>query len=150
MNEPETIHKILTETKTIAVIGLSERPDRDSGRVARYMQGAGYTIVPVNPKIESALGEKSYPTLEAAHGALAAEGRTIGLVNVFRASTYVPEIVKDVMRLKIPALWLQLGVHHDEAVAWAEAVGVLAVADRCIMQDHSKYAAWMSNKGGEK
>lgn len=142
MNEPETIRRILTETKTIAVVGLSDRPDRASARVALYMQGAGYTIVPVNPQIESALGEKSYPTLGAAHEALAAEGRTIDLVNVFRASTYVPEIVKDMMRLKIAAIWLQLGVHHEEAVAWAEAVGVLAAADRCIMQDH---AAWIHN-----
>ncbi len=147
MNEPATIHKIMSETKTIAVVGLSERPDRASNRVARYMQGAGYTIVPVNPQIESALGEKAYPTLSAAHEALAAEGRTIDLVNVFRASTYVPETAKDVMRLKIPALWLQLGVHHDEAVGWAEAVGVLAVADRCIMQDH---AASIQNNGGGK
>ncbi len=142
MNEPETIRRILTETKTIAVVGLSDRADRASARVARYMQGAGYTIVPVNPQIESALGEKAYPTLGAAHEALTAEGRTIDLVNVFRASTYVPEIVKDIMRLKIAALWLQLGVHHEEAVAWAEAVGVLSVADRCIMQDH---AAWIHN-----
>lgn len=145
MNNPEAIRRILTETKTIAVVGLSERPGRASAGVARYMQEAGYAIVPVNPQIESTLGEKSYPTLGAAHEALAAQGRTIDLVNVFRASTYVPEIVKDVMRLKIPALWLQLGVHHEEAVAWAEAVGVLAVADRCIMQDH---AAWI--KGGDR
>ncbi len=147
MNEPETIRRILTEAKTIAVVGLSDRADRASARVTRYMQEAGYTIVPVNPQIESALGEKAYPTLAAAHEALAAEGRTIDLVNVFRASTYVPEIVKDVMRLKIAALWLQLGVHHEEAVAWAEAVGVLAVSDRCIMQDH---AAWIYNNGGNK
>ena len=139
MNEPETIHRILENTKTIAVVGLSESPGRASAGVARYMQGAGYRIVPVNPKIESALGEKSYPTLDAACAAMSAQGTAIDLVDVFRASVFVPEIVKDVMRLKLAALWLQLGVCHEEAAEWAEADGVLTVMDRCLMQEH---AAW--------
>ena len=139
MNEPDTIDRILRESKTIAVVGLSESPGRASAGVARYMQGAGYRIVPVNPEIESALGERAYPDLDAAHAALAAEGTQIDLVNVFRKPTYVPEVVKDVMRLKIPAVWLQLGVCHEEAAEWAEHAGVLTVMDRCIMQD---YAGW--------
>ncbi len=137
VNEPETIDRILRETKTIAVVGLSESPGRASAGVARYMQGAGYRIVPVNPEIESALGERAYPDLDAAHAALEAEGTSIDLVNVFRKPTFVPEVVKDVMRLKIPAVWLQLGVCHEEAAEWAEHAGVLTVMDRCIMQDHA-------------
>ena len=145
MNEPETIHKILEQTKTIAVVGLSESPGRASAGVARYMQGAGYRIVPVNPNIETALGQKAYPTLDAACEAMAAEGQPVDLVDVFRAPAFVPEIVKDVMRLKIPALWLQLGVCHEEAAEWAEADGVLTVMDRCLMQEH---AAWQGAKPG--
>jgi predicted CoA-binding protein len=80
------------------------------------------------------LGERAYPTLE---DALAAEGK-IDLVNVFRASEYVPEIVKDVIRLKIPYLWLQEGVCHEEAVSWAEAAGIQVVMDRCIYKEHAR------------
>ena len=140
MNEQATIERILGETKTIAVVGLSDREDRDSFRVARYMQGAGYRILPVNPSIESVLGERAYPNLDAA----AAENR-IDLVNLFRKPTYVPEVVKDVMRLKIPAVWLQLGVMHDEATDWAQADGILTVADRCLMVEHQTW-----NKTGKR
>ncbi|RRA49421.1 CoA-binding protein [Acidipila sp. EB88] len=147
MNEPETIERILKQTKTIAVIGLSESPGRASAGVSRYLQQAGYRVIPVNPQIESALGEKAYPTLDDACKALKAEGISIDLVDVFRASTYVPEIVKDVMRLKIPAIWLQLGVCHEEAAEWAERDGVLTVMDRCIMQDH---AAWKQGAGASQ
>ncbi len=131
MNEQGTIDRILSETKTIAVVGLSDREDRDSYRVSRYMQVAGYRIVPVNPEVESVLGERAYPDLDAA-----AKENAIDLVNVFRRPTYVPNIVKDAMRLKIPAVWLQLGVVHDEATDWAEADGILTVADRCLMVEH--------------
>ena len=139
MNEPETIQRILETTKTIAVVGLSDTPGRASGGVSRYLQGSGYRIIPVNPELESVLGEEAYPTLDAAHDALAAEGTVIDLVDVFRAPSFVPEIVKDVMRLKIPAIWLQQGVCHEEAADWADRAGVLTVMDRCLMQDH---AAW--------
>jgi predicted CoA-binding protein len=134
MNEPETIRTILDNSKTIAVVGLSDKPDRPSFRVSKYMQQEGYRIIPVHPAISQALGEKAYPTLDEAY---AAEGR-IDLVNVFRSSEYVPEIVKDVMRLKIPYLWLQEGVCHDEAVRWAEAAGIRVVMDRCIFQEHAR------------
>jgi predicted CoA-binding protein len=136
LNEPETIRTILEKTRTIAVLGLSDNPDRAAFHVSKYMQQEGYRIVPVHPGVTKALGEKAYPTLDAAY---AAEGR-IDLVNVFRASQYVPEIVKDVMRLKIPYLWLQEGVCHEEAVQWAEADGVQVVMDRCIYKEHARLA----------
>ena len=134
MNEPETIRTILDKTKTIAVIGLSDKPDRPSFRVSKYMQQEGYRIVPVHPNVTQALGEKAYPTLDDAYAAVG----KIDLVNVFRAPEYVPEIVKDVMRLKIPYLWLQEGVCHEEAVRWAEAAGIQVVMDRCIYKDHAR------------
>lgn len=133
MNESETIRTILKNSKTIAVMGLSNKPDRPSFSVSRYMQMQGYRILPINPAIAEALGEKAYPALDAA---LAAE-RKIDLVNVFRASEFVPEIVNDVMRLKIPYLWLQEGVCHDEAVKQAEGDGILVVMDRCIYKEHA-------------
>ena len=98
------------------------------------MQQAGYRIIPIHPALDRALGEKAYPTLDAAY---AAEGK-IDLVDVFRASEFVPEIVKDVMRLKIPYLWLQEGVCHDEAAKWAEDDGILVVMDRCIYKEHAR------------
>jgi predicted CoA-binding protein len=136
LNEPETIRTILEKTKTIAVVGLSDKPDRPSFRVSRYMQQEGYRILPIHPTVTKVLGEKAYPTLDAA---CAVEGK-IDLVDVFRASEYVPEIVKDVMRLKIPYLWLQEGVCHEEAARWAEADGILVVMDRCIYKEHAHLA----------
>ena len=136
MNEPATIRTILEKTKTIAVLGLSDNPDRPALHVSRYMQQQGYRIIPVHPGANEVLGEKAYPTLDAAHAAV---GR-IDLVDVFRASQYVPEIVKDVMRLKIPYLWLQEGVCHEEAVQRAEAGGILVVMDRCIYKEHARLA----------
>jgi predicted CoA-binding protein len=91
----------------------------------------------VNPQIDEALGEKAYPTLDEA----VAAHPDIDLVNVFRAPAYVPEVVQDVIRLKIPRLWLQEGVVHDEAVSWAEAAGIKVVQDRCILKERMA-AGW--------
>jgi predicted CoA-binding protein len=141
MNEPETIRAILANTKTIAVVGLSDDPSRPSYGVARYMQQHGYRIIPVNPQIVSALGETAYASLDDACAAMKGRGVPIDLVNVFRAPAFVPEVVKDVMRLKIPALWLQEGVCHEEAAEWAEHDGIKVVMDRCILKDHAAAAA---------
>src|SRR6201996_5626445 len=123
MNEAAVIREILENTKTIAVVGLTNREGRASLGVSRFMQSRGYRVIPVNPQIEEALGEKAYPTLDDA----VAAHPEVDLVNVFRAPEYVPEIVKDVIRLKIPRLWLQEGVCHPEAARWAEEDGILVV-----------------------
>lgn len=137
MNEPETIKTILTQSKTIAVVGLSDKPDRPSFGVSQYMQQHGYRIIPINPAAKGTiLGEQAYANLDDAKAAVG----KIDLVDVFRDPVYVPEIVKDVMRLKIPYLWLQQGVCHEEAAEWAEKDGVKVVMDRCIMIDHSAQA----------
>lgn len=138
MNESSLIQEILANCKTIAVIGLTNREGRASIGVSRFMQSRGYRIIPVNPQIESALGEKAYPTLRAA---CVAEG-SIPLVNVFRAPEHIPAIVEDVIRLKIPYLWLQEGVVHLPAAARAEAAGVKVVMDRCILKDRMA-AGWV-------
>jgi predicted CoA-binding protein len=137
MNEPETICQILKESKTIAVVGLSAKYDRASFAVSHYMQSQGYRIIPVNPSFTSVLGEDAYPTLEAA---CAANGK-IDLVDVFRAPQYVPDIVEDVIRLKIPYLWLQEGVCHQQAAERAQAAGIKVVMDHCIFREHAHIAA---------
>jgi uncharacterized protein len=137
MNEASVIREIMATCKTIAVIGLTNREGRASLGVSRFMQSRGYRIVPVNPLIESALGEKAYPDLEAACAAV----DSIRLVNVFRAPEHVRGIVADVIRLKLPYLWLQESVVDFAAAARAEAAGVKVVMDRCILKDRMA-AGW--------
>ena len=134
MNEPETIRTILEKTKTIAVVGLSDNPSRASNGVSRYMQRQGYRILPINPKLTEVLGETAYASLDAASAARC----PIELVDVFRAPEFVPQIVKDLIRLKLPYLWLQEGVRHEEAAHMAEEAGVLVVMDRCLYQEHAR------------
>jgi uncharacterized protein len=138
MNEPETIREILENTRTIAVIGLSDKPGRASLGVSKFMQQQGYRIVPVNPRARAVLGEQAYANLDDAWQALYGK---IDLVNVFRAPAYVPQIVADVIRLKVPRLWLQEGVIHEEAAASAEAAGVAVVMDHCILKERMA-AGW--------
>jgi hypothetical protein len=137
MNEPSLIQEILANCKTIAVVGLTNRQGRASFGVARFMQSRGYRIVPVNPQIENALGEKAFPDLSAAWAAAG----PIELVNVFRAPQHIPGIVDEVIRLKLPYLWLQEGVVDFSAAARAEAAGVKIVMDRCILKDRMA-AGW--------
>jgi uncharacterized protein len=134
MNEQSTIDEILEKSKTIAVIGLSDKQGRASYSVSHYMQRHGYRILPVNPQAKTILGEICYATLDDACEAVG----KVDLVDVFRSPEYVPEIVKEVMRLKIPYLWLQEGVIHDEAAGWAEAAGIKVVMDRCLYKEHAR------------
>ncbi|MGB9030461.1 MAG: CoA-binding protein [Acidobacteriaceae bacterium] len=140
MNEPATIREILDHAHTIAVVGLTNREGRASLGVSRFMQSQGYRIIPVNPAIDSVLGEKAYPDLDSAFAA----HPEIDLVNVFRAPEFVPAIVQDVIRLKIPRLWLQEGVVHPEAAAQAEAAGVKVVMDHCILKERMA-AGWKNH-----
>jgi len=132
LNEPSTIQEILDRTQTIAVVGLTDHEGRASYGVSRFIQSQGYRILPVNPNIQSSLGEPAFPTLDAA---AAAHPGQIQLVNVFRRPENVPEIVDAVIRLKIPYLWLQEGVIHNEAAAKAEAAGVKVVMDHCLFKE---------------
>jgi uncharacterized protein len=141
VNEPETIRQILEETKTIAVVGLSDKPGRASLGVSRFMQQQGYRILPVNPLARTVLGEQAYRSLDEAYAAV--EGK-IDLVNVFRAPEFVPAIVKDVVRLQLKAIWMQEGVVHAEAAEEAEQAGVKVVMDRCILKDRMA-AGWRSS-----
>ncbi len=129
MKQPDPIYELLSRTKTIAVVGQSDSPLRPSHGVSAYMQSQGYRIIPVNPLIAEALGEKSYPSL------LEVPER-IDLVDVFRRSEYVDEIVEQAIRLKIPAIWLQEDVVNELAAEKARSAGMFVVMDRCILKEH--------------
>lgn len=125
----DEIGKLLRSAKTIAVVGLSDSPLRPSYGVAAYMQTQGYRIVPVNPNIRGALGEKAVASLSDV-------AMQIDIVDVFRRSVFVPDVVDEAIRLKVPAIWLQEGVIHEEAAKKARAAGIFVMMDRCILKEH--------------
>ena len=127
----ERLPYILSHCRTIAVVGLSPKPHRASFDVARYMQGQGYRIIPVNPNVSEVLGEKAYASLTEA-----AQHEHIDLVNCFRNSEDIPPIVDEAIAIGAKAVWMQLGIRHPAAAAQAEAAGLLVVQDRCIKVDH--------------
>ena len=133
MKESDPIYEVLARAKTIAVVGLSESPLRPSHGVSAYMQAAGYKIIPVNPRIAEALGEKSYPSLLEVPAEVAAK---IDLIDVFRRPEFVDEIVEQAIQLKIPAIWLQEDVINERAAEKARRAGIFVVMDRCILKEH--------------
>jgi hypothetical protein len=140
MNDSGLIDQIFRSTRTIAVVGMSDKPTRPSHTIGLYLAAHGYRVFPVNPALHGILGLPCYPDLDAAQAAAQREtGAGIDLVDVFRASEFVPAIVDEVIRLGIPSLWLQDGVMHEDAVARARAAGVQCVQNDCIYRRH---AAW--------
>jgi predicted CoA-binding protein len=133
LKQSDPIYELLSRTKTIAVVGLSENPMRPSHGVSAYMQAAGYKIVPVNPQIAEALGEKSYASLLEMPLEVAEK---IDLVDVFRRPEFVDEIVEQAIQLKIPAIWLQEGVINERAAEKARKAGMFVVMDRCVLKEH--------------
>ena len=135
MNEAETMLEMLggreRAPRTLAVVGLSDDPGKASYGVSAYMQAHGYRILPVNPGIASALGEKSYASLSE----LPVKP---DVVNVFRLPKYIPAIVDEMLALGLKDLWVQMGIWNDEAAAKAEAGGIRVVMDRCIMVEHRR------------
>jgi predicted CoA-binding protein len=125
------IAELLRTARTIAVVGLSSKKWRASYGVAEYLQSAGYRIVPVNPRESDVLGEKSYARLEDVP-------EKPDIVDVFRRSEAVPEIVDAAIRCGAKAVWMQEGVVHEEAAARARAAGLLVVMDTCILREHHR------------
>jgi predicted CoA-binding protein len=139
MNDPVLIDEMLRKSQTIAVVGLSDKPWRASHNIGRYLVTAGYHVFPVNPQLKEVHGLKCYPDLEAAQEAAKRDYPDgIDLVDVFRASDKVPPIVEDVIRLKIPYLWLQEGVINEKAISRARSAGVKCVQDVCIFREHTQ------------
>jgi uncharacterized protein len=133
MKRSDPIYELLSRVKTIAVVGLSESPMRPSHGVSAYMQSAGYKIIPVNPQIAEALGEKAYPSLLEVPLEVT---KKIDLVDVFRRPEYVDEIVEQAIQLKIPAIWLQEDVINERAAEKARQAGIFVVMDLCILKEH--------------
>ena len=129
MPAADLIGDLLKQARTIAVVGLSSKPLRPSHGVSLYMQQQGYRIIPVNPNIESALGEKAYPSLNDVP-------EKVDLVNIFRRTEFVPEVVEQAIAHRVPALWMQEGVVHEAAAAKARQAGIFVVMDRCILKEH--------------
>jgi hypothetical protein len=129
LSQTDPITELLTRAKTIAVVGLSSDPMRASYGVSAYMQSQGYRIIPVNPQIESCLGEKAYPSLLDVP-------EKIDVVNIFRRPEFVEEIVDQAIQLKAPAVWMQEDVIHEKAAEKARKAGIFVVMDRCILKDH--------------
>ncbi|MBY0455541.1 MAG: CoA-binding protein [Burkholderiaceae bacterium] len=130
---PETILSVLRDCRTIAVVGLSPKTHRDSYHVAEYLQQQGYRIVPINPQASEILGQRCWPSLTEA-----AQHGPIDVVDVFRNSADVPPIADEAIAIGAKALWLQLGVRHDEAAARARAAGLQVVQERCTLVEHGR------------
>ena len=127
--QSDPITDILRRAKTIAVVGLSDNPLRPSHGVAAYMQSHGYRIIPVNPQIREALGEKSYASLLEVP-------EKIDIVDIFRRPEFVEEVVDQAIKLKVPAIWMQEDVIHEKAAVKARQAGIFVVMDRCILLEH--------------
>jgi predicted CoA-binding protein len=132
VNDQE-IARLLSTARAIAVVGLSGNPDRPSFGVAQYLQSKGYRIIPVNPGIESVLGEKSYASLSQIP-------EKVDIVDVFRRPEFVPALAQEAIAIRARCLWLQLGVIHEEAARKARDAGLLVVMDRCLAVERLRLA----------
>lgn len=133
MTETERITELLKTAKTIAVVGLTDSPLRPSYGVSHYMRLQGYRIIPVNPKITEWEGEKAYASLLDVP-------EKIDIVNVFRRSEAVPEVVDQAIQIKAPVIWMQEGVIHKQAAEKARKLGIFVVMDLCILKEHRNRA----------
>lgn len=126
----EEIGKILKESKRIAVVGLSDNPQRTSYMVSQAMQSAGYEIIPVNPTVDEVLGVKAVKTLKDIEG-------HVDIVNVFRRSEYLPEIAKEFAEIDADIFWAQLGVENEDAYKFLKEKNYTVIMDRCIKVEHA-------------
>ncbi len=129
MPQSDPIADLLRSSRTIAVVGLSDNPMRPSHGVSAYMQSQGYRIIPVNPQADEVLGEKAYSSLLDVP-------EPIDIVDIFRRSEFVPEIVDQAIQLKARAIWMQEGVVHEAAAEKARKAGLFVIMDSCILLEH--------------
>jgi predicted CoA-binding protein len=127
----DEVRAILSSYRTVAVVGLSDKPHRDSHRVATYLQRAGYRVIPVNPMVTEVLGEKAYPSLRDVPEA-------IEIVDVFRRAEAVPAIVDDAIAVGAKVVWMQDGIVHNEAAGKARAAGLQVVMNKCMLREHAR------------
>lgn len=132
INNParEEIGKILKNSKRIAVVGLSDNPQRTSYMVSQAMQAAGYDIIPVNPTVDEVLGVKAVKSLKEIEG-------HVDIVNVFRRSEYLMEVAKEFVEIDADVYWAQLGLENEEAYEFLKGKGYTVIMDRCIKVEHA-------------
>src|SRR5690349_15106765 len=133
-----TIAQILRDSKTIAVVGLSNKPERASFGVAEYLQQHGYRIIPVNPQYagEEILGERVYATLQEAADSIAPGGQRIDIVDCFRKSEDIPPLARDAIAIRAGCLWMQLEIENQAAADLARAAGLDVVMNHCLKIEH--------------
>jgi len=131
ISDDVTIKAILENTKTIAILGLSPKPERDSNMVARYLQGKGYKIIPVRPGQDEIIGEKSYAALDDIK-------MPVDMINVFRNPNYVMPHAYEAIQHKPRVFWMQLGIKHQEAAELLTTAGIDVVMDKCIKVEHAR------------
>lgn len=132
----EEIVNLLTSSHTVAVVGLSDKPERDSYQVAFYLKSQGYRIIPVNPNLTEALGERAYASLADIPDSIA-----VNVVDIFRKPEYIPEVVDQAIARKVRGVWMQKGLVHNAAAQRARAAGLIVVMDRCMMVEHRRLIA---------
>ncbi|WP_101843998.1 CoA-binding protein [Halobacillus sp. Marseille-P3879] len=128
--EKERLRKILNTSETIAVVGLSDKPYRTSYQISQAMQQAGYKVIPVNPQISEALGEKAYASLSDVK-------EKVDIINVFRRSAFLPGVAEEAKRIEANAFWAQQGVYHEDVPAILEGSGMEVIMNNCIKVTHA-------------
>jgi predicted CoA-binding protein len=136
---PDAIRELLARCRTVAVVGLSDKPHRDSHEVAAVLLARGYQVIPVNPNVESVLGRRAYPSLREVPC-------SVDIVDVFRRPEFVPAVVEDAIVFGAQAIWLQEGVVHPAAALRAQAVGLTVVMDRCIARDLARFRVFAPSR----
>lgn len=132
LTDKKEIHEILTNSRTIAVVGLSPKDSRPSNQVARYLQEAGYRVIPVNPGQTEILGEKCYASLLDIP-------EPVDIVDIFRRPEDVPPVVEQAIAIKAGVVWMQLGIVNEEAAEKARNAGLTVIMDRCLKIDHASF-----------
>jgi len=130
----QQLKEVLFTCKTIAIIGLSDDPGRDSYMVGSYLKKAGYRIIPVNPRVPTVLGERSHPTLSEARTAVG----DIDIVDIFRSKEHIPSIVEEALDIEAKVIWMQLGLSDGESAQKARDEGMFVVENKCLKIEHMK------------
>jgi predicted CoA-binding protein len=140
-NATASIPALLSDCRTIAVVGLSANPDRDSHEVAAYLQAQGYRIIPINPTYAGTeiLGEHCHATLTQAARKLSDEGVAIDLVDCFRRPEHIMSITEEAIQIAARCLWMQLGIVNEAAASRAQAAGLVVVMDKCLKIEHARH-----------
>lgn len=131
MNDDSNLKEILRSAKTIATVGLSTNPEKDSYRIASYLKGQGYRVIPVNPTASEILGEKAYPDVQSIP-------EKVDVVQVFRKPEDVPPVVEDAIRAGAKVIWMQEGIVHEQAAQQARQAGLQVVMDACMRSSHRR------------